>query len=55
MGSRLPDEDTDLRAEYGKDVEELQRCCEDHDAPGCIVEPITNNKEWPARQMAAHP
>lgn len=31
---------------YEHDIAELQRCCADHDAPGCFVEPITNKERW---------
>jgi len=40
---------------YEQDLADLQRCCADHDAPGCIVEPIENLNTWLTRMMAAHP
>jgi len=46
MGKRLPDVDTDMWSIYQADVEALKRCCKDHSAPGCIVEPIQNKQEW---------
>jgi hypothetical protein len=39
---------------YQQDLADLQRCCADHDAPGCIVEPIESRSAWLARNMAAH-
>lgn len=39
---------------YERDVAELERCCADHDAPGCIVEPIEGHAAWLRRQMTAH-
>src|SRR5262249_37418790 len=38
---------------YDHDVAELERCCADHDAPGCIVEPIQSKSAWLAT-MSAH-
>lgn len=35
---------------YRRDLADLQRCCADHDAPGCIVEPIESRKSWLSRQ-----
>jgi hypothetical protein len=52
MGSRLPEVDSDLWAEYHAKIKDLQRCCDDHAAPGCIVTPIENMKQWLARQDA---
>jgi hypothetical protein len=37
---------------YQSDIEALQRCCDNHDAPGCIVNPIENVKTWLERQGA---
>ena len=39
---------------YAQALADLQRCCADHDAPGCIVEPIENRNAWLTRMMAAH-
>ena len=39
---------------YEQDLAALQRCCADHDAPDCIVEPIENRSAWLRRMMAAH-
>jgi hypothetical protein len=39
---------------YEHDVAELERCCADHDAPGCIVEPIAGKQAWLASRMSAH-
>jgi hypothetical protein len=39
---------------YEQALADLQRCCADHDAPGCIVEPIENRNAWLTRMMAAH-
>lgn len=39
---------------YAQAVTDLQRCCADHAAPGCIVEPIESREAWRARLMAAH-
>jgi hypothetical protein len=39
---------------YEQDLAALQRCCADHDAPDCIVEPIENRNAWLTRMMAAH-
>ena len=38
---------------YDHDVAELERCCADHDAPGCTVEPIAG-KPAAASTMSAH-
>lgn len=37
---------------YHNDVRELQRCCDDPDAPGCIVNPILGLQAWLAEQAA---
>ncbi|MBM4267034.1 MAG: hypothetical protein FJ144_10530 [Deltaproteobacteria bacterium] len=39
---------------YEQDVADLERCCADHDAPGCIVEPIVNKEAWLRQEMSAH-
>jgi hypothetical protein len=39
---------------YTHDVAELERCCADPTAPGCIVEPIESKAAWLARAMPAH-
>ena len=39
---------------YQRDLAELERCCADHDAPGCIVEPVENKAAWLKRAMSAH-
>ena len=39
---------------YERDLADLQRCCADHAAPGCIVEPIESRKAWLARTADAH-
>lgn len=49
MGERLPDVHSFLWNEYEAHVKELERCCADHAAPGCIVEPIENLKQWLSR------
>jgi len=36
---------------YQRDIEELQRCCADHNAAGCIVDPIESVKSWLDRQQ----
>jgi hypothetical protein len=38
---------------YEKDVKDLQRCCENPELPGCIVEPILGLKDWLKAQDAA--
>jgi len=43
-GNRLPY--TEWREIYQQDVKELERCCDDHDAPGCIVSPIQSLRAW---------
>jgi hypothetical protein len=52
VGNQLTREEWD--AIYGRDVAELERCCADHDAPGCIVEPIEGKSARLERTMAAH-
>jgi hypothetical protein len=52
MGIRLPEVNSSLWAEYDAHIRDLQRCCEDHSAPGCIVEPIENMKRWLERADA---
>ena len=49
MGKRLPDVNSALWKDYGTHVRDLQRCCADPSAPGCIVEPIENLKHWLSR------
>ena len=39
---------------YEHDVAELERCCADHDAPGCIVTPVAGKAAWLKQQMSAH-
>jgi len=39
---------------YEQSLADLQRCCADHDAPGCIVEPIESRDAWLARTSSAH-
>jgi hypothetical protein len=39
---------------YEHDVAELERCCADHDAPGCIVEPISGKGGARVAGMSAH-
>ena len=39
---------------YDAAVADLERCCADPKAPGCIVEPIENRDAWLARRMSAH-
>jgi hypothetical protein len=39
---------------YEDDLAALERCCADHDASECIVEPIESKKAWLADPMAAH-
>jgi hypothetical protein len=52
MGARLPDVDSYLWKEYESKVQDLQRCCANPSAPGCIVEPIENLKQWLERKEA---
>jgi hypothetical protein len=52
MGARLPEVNS-LGAEYDADIRDLQRCCDDHSTPGCIVEPIENIKWWLERTGSA--
>jgi hypothetical protein len=35
---------------YEQDVKDLQRCCDNPDAPGCIVKPIEGLRAWLERQ-----
>jgi hypothetical protein len=37
---------------YKASVDALTRCCADHTAPGCLVEPIESQGEWLARLAA---
>jgi hypothetical protein len=53
MGARLPQAGSDLWQEYAAKIEDLQRCCYDPAAPGCIVEPIENLKQWLKRNDTA--
>jgi hypothetical protein len=52
VGNQLSEEQ--WHAIYDHDVAELERCCADHDAPGCVVEPIGGKEAWLAA-MSAHP
>lgn len=38
---------------YEQDVKDLQRCCQDPDAPGCIVSPIESLRAWLDEKDAA--
>lgn len=46
MGERLPFAGSDLWEEYETSLSNLQRCCADPTAAGCIVEPIGNRDDW---------
>jgi hypothetical protein len=46
MGERLPDVDSDLWKLYEAGLKDLERCCKDPSAAGCLVEPIGNKKQW---------
>jgi hypothetical protein len=35
---------------YQHDVEELERCCADPDAAGCLIDPIESLQRWIDRQ-----
>ena len=50
MGERLPDVGSDLWKEYYAKVEALQKCCDDPNSPGCIIESIEDKKQWLQRQ-----
>lgn len=50
VGNDLSKEQWDVI--YDHDVAELERCCADHDAPGCIVEPIQGKSAWLKAQSA---
>lgn len=52
VGNQLTKEEWDVI--YDHDVAELERCCADHDAPGCIVEPVENKSAWLEGTMSAH-
>jgi hypothetical protein len=51
LGDELPY--TEWSRIYQQDVEDLQRCCENPDAPGCIVSPIQNLRDWLKEQETA--
>jgi hypothetical protein len=53
MGERLPYVDSRLWKGYAANIKELQRCCDDHSAPGCIVAPIENMRLWLKRVEAS--
>lgn len=53
MGARLPEVNSSRWTEYEANIRDLQRCCDDHSASGCIVEPIENMKQWLKRTDAA--
>ncbi len=38
---------------YAADVADLQRCCNDPEAPGCIVQPIQGYQSWVEEQVKA--
>ncbi|WP_136656705.1 hypothetical protein [Nitratireductor sp. XY-223] len=44
LGNELPFTEWNLIYEHS--VAELQRCCADHDAPGCEVAPIEGRADW---------
>jgi hypothetical protein len=52
VGNDLPLEQWNVI--YERDVAELERCCADHDAPGCIVEPIAGKRGPRVAGMSAH-
>src|SRR5262249_36383821 len=52
VGNDLPLEQWNVI--YAHDVAELERCCADHDAPGCIVEPIAGKRPPRVAGMSAH-
>lgn len=52
VGNQLTKEEWDVT--YERDLAELERCCADHTAPGCIVEPILGRDAWLKRAMSAH-
>lgn len=47
-GNNLPY--SEWREIYERDVKDLERCCNDHDAPGCIVSPIQSLQAWLAEK-----
>jgi hypothetical protein len=49
-GNELPY--TEWQRIYQQDVEDLQRCCENPDAPGCIVSPIQGLEAWLQQQIS---
>lgn len=51
-GNELTEEEWNVI--YDRDVAELERCCADPTAPGCIVEPIEGRQAWLKRRMTAH-
>lgn len=44
---------TEWRRIYEQDVKDLERCCEDPEAPGCIVSPIQGLQAWLEQHKAA--
>lgn len=52
-GNELPAEEWNVV--YQQDLFDLERCCADHDAPGCIVEPIEGREAWLERLGAGAP
>ena len=52
MGERLPHVDSELWKEYEAGLCDLQRCCKDPTAAGCIVEPIGNLEAWLKRKAS---
>jgi hypothetical protein len=50
LGNELPY--TEWQRIYQQDVEDLQRCCENPGAPGCIVEPIQSFEAWLEEQVS---
>ncbi len=52
MGERLPHVDSALWDQYEAGLRDLQRCCKDPTAAGCIVEPIGNLEAWLKRKSA---
>jgi hypothetical protein len=53
MGERLPDVGSDLWQEYEASLNDLERCCKDPSAAGCLVDPIGNKEQWLERLDAA--
>jgi hypothetical protein len=52
VGNDLTEEE--WKVVYERDVAELERCCADHDAPGCIVEPVRKAGLRLAATLSAH-